>query len=91
MKIRPIFMRAREKFGRHAFHLCCIPAGDRKLCRPNFSRKMVERFLSVCIYCVHAEVTASCDAVTGYSTLSIPIVVQAALYLHKDGIDKAER
>lgn len=28
---------------------------------------------------------------TGSFALSIPIVVQAALYLHKDGIDKAER
>lgn len=84
-------MRAREKFGRHAFHLNCIPAGERKLCRPNFSRLIVESNLSVCLFCVHAEVTASCNAVTSYSTLSIPIVVQAALYLHKDGIDKAER
>lgn len=65
-------MWAREKFRWHAFHLNCIPAGERKLCRPNFSRKMVERFLSVCLYCVHAEVTASCDAVTGSFASSSP-------------------
>lgn len=84
-------MRAREKFGRHAFHLNCIPAGERKLCRPNFSRLIVESNLSVCLFCVHAEVTASFDAVTDHCTLSIPIVVQAPLNLYKDGIDKAER
>ena len=53
---------------------------------------LICRKLPFCLSdCVHAEVTAYCDAVTGYSTLSIPILVQAALYLHKDGIDKAER
>lgn len=82
MKIRPIYIQAR-KIRAARFPSYLYSCRRQKTLPPGFFALQGRKWSFCLLDCVHAGVTASDDAVTKYSTLSIPIVVQASLNLHE--------